>query len=143
MFRPCRFIKKAKIQTNPEKRDLEKMRKSYFQKTEGAPNPLSYTISRQIRFEEIDPMGIVWHGRYPSFFEDARVALGDQYGIGYMDLYKKGILAPIKNMHVDFIMPLKFKEKITVEGRLHYSDASRINSDYIIRNSQGEIASTG
>ena len=119
------------------------MKKPYFKQIKGAPAPLSTIVKRRIRFEEIDPLGIVWHGRFASFFEDARVVLGEQYGIGYMDLYSNGIMAPIKNMHVDFIKPLKFRDEITIEGIVHYSDASRINSEYIIRDSSGTKAATG
>ena len=119
------------------------MKKRYFKKIEKDPAPLSTTVTRTVRFEEIDPLGIVWHGRFASYFEDARVVLGEKFGIGYMDLFSKGIIAPIKNMHIDFISPLKFREEVTIEGILHYSEASRINSEYIIRDSTGKTAATG
>lgn len=105
--------------------------------------PLTGMVKRQIRFEEVDMLKIAWHGHYAGFFEDARIRLGQQYGIGYMDLYDHGILAPIKTLHVDFIHPLRFMEKITIQGILHYSEASRINSEYIIRNTEGRVAATG
>ena len=119
------------------------MKKPYFKKNAADPIPLKGIVKRQIRFEEIDMLQIAWHGHYSSFFEDARIALGKRYGIGYMDLYSHGILAPIKTLHVDFITPLKFMEEITIEGILHYSQASRINSEYIIRNNKGKVAATG
>ena len=50
---------------------------------------------------------ITWHGHYTSFFEDARVKLGDRYNVGYMDFYEHGILAPVKTVHVDFNPPVK------------------------------------
>jgi len=49
---------------------------------------------------------------------------------------------PLK-MHVDFINPLRFMEEITIEGILHYSEASRINTEYIIRDKKGKVAATG
>ncbi len=119
------------------------MKKPYFKKNANDPMPLKGIVKRQIRFEEVDMLQIVWHGHYTSFFEDARIQLGNHYGIGYMDLYSKGILAPIKTAHVDFINPLKFMEEITIEGILHYSEASRINSEYIIRNKENKVAATG
>ncbi len=119
------------------------MRKAYFPKEEGAPAPLACTVERRVRFEEVDPLGIVWHGRYASFFEDARVALGEKYGIGYMDLYRNGILAPIKKFHVDHFSPLAFGDEFTVEGILHWSPAARINFEFIIRNRKGEQAARG
>ena len=75
------------------------MIKPYFKTDEGQPAPLPIRIRQKVRFEEVDSLGIVWHGRYASYFEDARVAFGEKYGIGYMDFYANGVVAPIKLTH--------------------------------------------
>ncbi|WP_319776898.1 acyl-CoA thioesterase [Maridesulfovibrio sp.] len=118
-------------------------RKSYFPKIEGAPAPLSHTVERKVRFEEVDPMNIVWHGRYPSYFEDGRTALGDLYGVGYMDLYRYKVAAPIKKMQVDYIKPLRFGDTFSIETLLHWTEAARMNYEFIIRNAAGEKTTTG
>ena len=119
------------------------MNKPYFPKDKAHPAPLRMIVERQVRFEEVDMMGIVWHGRYPGYFEDARVALGDAYGIGYMDFYNNGILAPIKQLHVDHFIPLHFQEQFSIEAVLHWSDAMRINFEFIIRNHKQQVAAGG
>ncbi len=119
------------------------MSRAYFPIVEGAPEPLRVIVERQVRFEEVDPLNIVWHGRYPSYFEDARVAFGEKYGIGYLECYKQGIIAPIKVMHIDYFRPLRFQERFSVEGILHWSAAARLNFEFIIRNKDQEIATTG
>jgi len=119
------------------------MSRAYFPRQEGAPQPLRVTVERQVRFEEVDPLNIVWHGRYPSYFEDARVAFGEKYGIGYMECYAQGILTPIKKMHVDYFRPLRFQERFTIEGILHWSAAARLNFEFIIRNRAEEVTTTG
>lgn len=119
------------------------MRKKYFPSHVGEPAPLRVTVARTVRFEEVDPLGIVWHGRYPSYFEDARVALGDKFGIGYMDFHRNEIVAPVRIFHVDYHRPLKFLENFTIEGILHWSEAARMNFEFIIRNDKGEVTSTG
>ena len=119
------------------------MKKNYFKAGKNDPAPLSVTVERQIRFEEVDMLRIAWHGHFISYFEDARVAVGEKYGIGYMDLYEQGILAPVKTAHADYIHPLRFMEKVTIEGQLHYSEASRINYQFIIRNSENILAARG
>ena len=60
------------------------MRKPYFPSRKRDPSPLRVTVERRVRFEETDPLAIVWHGRYASYFEDARSAAGEKYGIGYL-----------------------------------------------------------
>ena len=119
------------------------MSRAYFPRQEGAPPPLRITVERRVRFEEVDPLNIVWHGRYPGFFEDARVAFGEKYGLGYLDCYEQGILCPIKQMHIDYFRPLRFQEQFSIEGILHWSAAARLNFEFIIRNRGAEITTTG
>lgn len=115
----------------------------YFPSARGAASPLTTTVSRPVRFEEVDALGIVWHGRYASYFEDARVTLGDRYGVGYLDFHRHGISAPIKQLRVDYILPLTFGETVSVEATLHWTEAARLNYSYIIRKDRGEVATTG
>ena len=119
------------------------MMKAYFPVRDGQPAPLRMTVNRTVRFEEVDPLGIVWHGRYTSYFEDARVALGDKYGIGYMQFYNQGVAAPIKKMHFDYHLPLRYRDKMTIEAIWHWSEAARMNFEFIIRNDNGELATSG
>jgi len=119
------------------------MNRPYFPPCEGQPAPLRVQVKRRVRFEEIDSLGIVWHGRYPSFFEDARTILGDKYSIGYMDFYEHGVLVPIKKMYIDYHHPLRFHEEFSIEGLLHWSDAARINFEFIIRDNSGQVTTTG
>lgn len=119
------------------------MIRPYFPPVEGAPAPLRHVLSRRVRFEEVDPLGIVWHGRYPSYLEDARVALCDKHGIGYLDFHAQGIVTPIRMMHIDYYRPLAFKETFTVEGILHWAESARLNMEFVIRKESGEVATTG
>lgn len=117
--------------------------KAYFRPNETDPLPLRASAQRLVRFEEVDPLGIVWHGRYPSYFEDARVRLFENYDIAYLTLYSKGLVTPIKQLHVDYFLPLRFEETVTVEAIMHFSEAARINIEYIIRNAAGAVTTTG
>jgi acyl-CoA thioester hydrolase len=119
------------------------MDKPYFKKENSQPNSLHCRVKRTVRFEEVDPLQVVWHGRYASYFEDARVALGEKYGIGYQTLFSNQILTPIKTLHVDYRLPLQFQEECTIEAILQWSEAARINIEYIIRNSANAITATG
>jgi acyl-CoA thioester hydrolase len=106
------------------------MRKPYFPIVKDAPAPLCLTVKRQVRFEEVDSMGIVWHGCYPSYFEDGRVALGRRYGISYSDFIREHIPVPVRQMQIDYHRPLRFDEEFEIKTILHWSDAARINFEY-------------
>lgn len=119
------------------------MKKPYFKQAENSPEPLSTVVKAVTRFEEIDSMGIAWHGRFVSYFEDARVALVEKYKLGYFDLVDNGILAPLKKIHIDFQNPLFFREEISIECLLHYTEASKIVTEYIIKKDNNIVAATG
>jgi len=45
-------------------------------------------------------------------------------------------------MHIDYQRPLSLMENFTIEGILYWSDALRINHEFIIRDSSRMIATT-
>ncbi len=96
-----------------------------------------------MRFEECDQIGIMWHGRYASYFEDAREALGDKYGIGYAEFTAARVVLPIVAMHVDYRIPLEYRQEYVVSAILHWSDAVKLNMEYEIRTPDGELATRG
>ena len=100
-------------------------------------------VSRKVRFEEVDPLGIVWHGRYASFLEDGRVAFGDKYDLSYPTMRREKFLAPIVQMHVDYHSPLRYDDEFMITARLIWSDAVRMNFEYILENSKGHVTATG
>ena len=108
-----------------------------------APPALSCSVERDVRFEEVDALGIVWHGRYPSYFEDGRVAFGERYGFGYLDVYDAGYIMPIKQMGVDYIAPLRFGERCRITATLHWTEAARLNFSYSITSMAGTLLTTG
>jgi len=107
------------------------------------PPPLSEIVRQRVRFEECDPLGIVWHGRFTSYFEDARVALCEKHSIGYLDFHRKGVVIPLKQMQHDYITPLRFNQEFTTEAKLHWSDSARLNFEFIIRNLENKTVATG
>lgn len=118
------------------------MNKPYFQPVPNAPAPLHATIKRQVRFEEVDSIGIVWHGRYPGYFEEGRVALGNRYGVSYSDFIRNKLPVPIRQLGADYFEPLFFEDEIEIEAILHWSEAARINYEYIIRRDE-KVVCTG
>lgn len=119
------------------------MRKTYFPSKRGDPLPLRVRVERKVRFEETDQLGIVWHGRYASYFEDSRCAVGERYGIGYPDFNKNEIISPIRILHTDFLYPLRFDETFVIEGILRWTEAARINIEYQIWNPEGRLSTSG
>lgn len=118
-------------------------RKQYFPVDDTAPPPLAARIERRVRFEEVDTLRMVWHGRYPSYLEDGRIAFGDKYGLSYQEFIEHRTAAPVVQMHLDYLLPLRFDEMFTIEATLHWTDAARLNFTYQLVNSQGQTTAKG
>jgi len=93
--------------------------------------------TRRVRFEEVDALGMVWHGRYAGFLEDARAEFGRKYGLSYAMFRQERIAAPIVQMQVDFRVPLKFDELFRIEAVLHWCQALRLNFEYALYRENG------
>ncbi|MDR2462512.1 MAG: acyl-CoA thioesterase [Verrucomicrobiales bacterium] len=116
---------------------------AYFKTAAETPPPLTLSITRAVRFDELDPLSIVWHGRYASWFEEARMALGDHYGFGYLDFFNHGVTIPLKKFHADFNRPLTLGLPYRVTARLCWNEAARLDYEFAIHNADGELMSTG
>ncbi|MDK9708515.1 MAG: acyl-CoA thioesterase [Desulforhopalus sp.] len=114
----------------------------YFPVRDGDPAPLVAMAKRRVRFEEVDVLGMVWHGHYASFFEDGRIAFGDIYGLTYQTYRDNNVMAPVVQMHLDYKIPLRFDEEITIETALHWAETARMNFSYLIYNGQGQLATS-
>lgn len=117
--------------------------KEYFSDSSKDPDPLRAEVGRRVRFEEVDALGMVWHGRYPSYFEDGRIAFGDSYDLSYHTFRENDTVAPVVQMHVDYKHPLRFDQMFTIEARLHWSEAVRLNFSYHLLNSEKSTIATG
>jgi acyl-CoA thioester hydrolase len=97
-----------------------------------------------IRFNEVDVLGIVWHGHYIKYFEDGREDFGRKYGLGYMDFYRKGFLVPIVSIQCDYKRPLVYGDELTIRTIYEPSDAAKLIFHYFIyRNNEKELVAQG
>jgi acyl-CoA thioester hydrolase len=122
---------------------MRRKKGQYFAPVPGAPPPVTVSLKRRVSFSEVDLMGIVWHGRYPQYFEEGFAALGRNCGLSYQDFYRSGLRAPIVQMHIDYFAPLVLDEEITIEANLLWSEGARIHIEYALYKETGTLAVTG
>lgn len=85
-----------------------------------------------VRFNEADPLGIVWHGHYIRYFEDGREAFGKRYGISYLDFYNKGFAVPVVSVQCDYKKALRYGDTVIVETTYINSPAAKLKFEYKI-----------
>ena len=103
------------------------------------------TVSEEIRirFNETDPLGIVWHGYYVTYFEDGREAFGRKHGISYLDIHKSGYTTPIVKSSCEHKLTLKYGDVIRIETSIIDTPAAKIIYRFKIFDSNNQLACTG
>jgi acyl-CoA thioester hydrolase len=105
---------------------------------------LSHRIEIPVRFNEADPLGVVWHGHYLRYFEDGREAFGKAFGIAYLDFYRQGLAVPIVSAHCDYKKPLRYGDSMVVETIYEPTAAAKLIFRYnILSVQQNEVIATG
>ncbi len=86
-----------------------------------------------VRFSEIDSMRRVWHGSYITYLEDGRESFGRHFpGIGYADMQKAGIYAPVYDVHLRYLAPLAINDVAVIHTTFVYHPGARLDFAYKI-----------
>jgi len=105
---------------------------------------LQHQTEVTVRFNEVDPLGIVWHGNYIRYFEDGREAFGKHFGISYLDVYEHGFAVPVVSVHCDFKRPLRYGDDLIVEVTHVNTPAAKLIFDYkVFASKTKELVATG
>ncbi len=97
------------------------------------PAPVSHTTRVTVRFKEADALGIVWHGNYVTYLEDARQELGVRLGLSYEDFLAKDYFAPLVDLKIQYKAPARYGDKVDVTAAMHWSEVPKVVTSYEIR----------
>lgn len=88
----------------------------------------------RVRFSEVDSMGVVWHGSYVNFLEDAREEFGRKYNMGYMDVYRNGFFIPLVKVDIDYKKWARYEDVLIVKISLENTFSAKMIFNYEIIN---------
>ncbi len=95
---------------------------------------LSAVLPIEVRFSEVDSMGIVWHGNYPKYLEDGRENFGKKYGTDYMSIFNKhALMVPIVHMQLSYKKQLFYGESALLTTTFCDHPAAKICFQYELR----------
>lgn len=89
-------------------------------------------MEMRVRFNEVDPLGITWHGHYIRYFEDGRESFGNRYGLTYLDVYNNGLVTPIVSINCNYRKSLTYDERAIVETTFVDHPAAKLLFEYKI-----------
>jgi acyl-CoA thioester hydrolase len=88
-------------------------------------------VAITVPFHDVDSIGAAWHGHYAKYFELARCELLDSFDYGYAAMRVSGYMWPIIDLHVRYVQPLRFNQRIHVRATLREWE-NRLLIDYLV-----------
>ena len=102
----------------------------------------NFSIEIKVRYCETDQMGLVHHGSYINYFEEARIAWISNLGFSYSEMEKSGIILPVSKLNVSYLRPAYFDDNLLVSVEITELPTSRLIFNYTIKKEE-EVIVTG
>lgn len=101
----------------------------------------SQSTKLRVRYGETDQMGYCYYGNYAQYFEVGRVEAMRAVGMSYRKLEESGIMLPVSEFHVNYLLPAKYDDELTVITNITSVKGARIVFTYEIQNEDGKTIS--
>ena len=75
-----------------------------------------WQIERAVLPQHTDHAGVMWHGSYLAWLEEARVDALRRAGLAYSDLSERGLELPVISLKIDYRQALLHGESVRVES---------------------------
>ncbi len=99
------------------------------------------TIIRRIDFCDVDMTGVMWHGNYCKYYEDARCHLLKKLGFSYQEIYERNHQIPLICLKIKYSRPCYFDQEISVTAELVKADHFLVIKYIIKDNETGKLIS--
>ncbi|TLX64187.1 acyl-CoA thioesterase [Stutzerimonas nosocomialis] len=102
-----------------------------------------------VPFFDVDSMDVVWHGHYVKYLEQARCALLERIGHGYVQMRESGYAWPIVDLQLRYLRPALFNQRIIVRAdlvewehrlKINYLIVDAGNGERLTRGSSVQVA---
>lgn len=97
----------------------------------------------EVRYQETDQMGVVYHANYLVWFEIGRTKFIEQLGFKYAEMEKNNIVSPVVDLQISYKRPATYGDVITIFTWLEKYTGIRTTYGYRIENEKSEILVTG
>ncbi len=95
-----------------------------------------------VRFCEVDPYQVVWHGHYISWFEVGRNGLASRFGLDPEQLRGLSVMAPVVDLSCTFKRPATFGDEVLIRTTMQRCETAKLRFCYtVIRD--GEVLAEG
>ena len=85
-----------------------------------------WEISKKVLPQHADHAGVMWHGTYFNWLEEARINALSKVGIDYFDLSKRGFELPLIDTSIKYILPLYLGDDIRIQSLFKIGKSPKI-----------------
>ncbi len=96
----------------------------------------------RVQPHQTDYAGVVWHGSYLTWLEEARVEALRQTGLDYASLVEMGCELPVVALSIQYRQPLKMGMTGLVKAGMQPMQGVRVIWDYEICRADGQVCVT-
>ena len=101
-----------------------------------------WKLNKIVLPQNSDHAGVMWHGNYFNWLEEARINALSEVGLNYFDLTQRGIDLPLINSSIKYIKPLYLGDKIIIESIFNIGRSPKININSKFLNDKKVILTT-
>jgi acyl-CoA thioester hydrolase len=103
-----------------------------------------FSTKVDVRYQETDQMGVVYHSNYFVWFEIARTEMIKHIGITYKEMEATGLLMPVVDVNCQYHVPAQYDDELIIRVAISKHTGVRTNFCYqVIRAKDGVLLAEG
>ena len=103
-----------------------------------------WAFEQRVYYSDTDHGQVVYYANYLKWFEIGRTEILRQNGFDYEDFEKKGIIAPVVEVHCNYKYPAKYNDMIIIKTNIENIGYTSIKFHYeIIRKKDEKLLADG
>ncbi|MDD2598797.1 MAG: thioesterase family protein [Kiritimatiellae bacterium] len=100
------------------------------------------TIQYRVPYADTDQMQVVYYGNYLTYFERSRNELLREMGFSYKELEAMGCALPVKEAHVNYLLPAAYDDLLEITGWCEFFQGVRMKIRCEVRRN-GQLLAEG
>ena len=99
----------------------------------------SWKLIRKVLPQHTDHAGIMWHGSYLNFLEEARINALSRVGLSYSELSSIGFEIPVISMQIKYKLPFVHGEEFELITQFKFAKNIRLKCESYFLKNNGDI----
>ena len=99
--------------------------------------PIAAEVDVEVPFHDVDLAGVVWHGHYMKYLENARWAVMNRIGFGLDAMLASGFIWPVIGLEVKYIRAARYGDRLRVQTSIVEWDAKLVLNYLMLEAKEG------